>query len=227
MKKTSLVIALIGLILSTSYLKAQTSDKSDESDKCVGQGRFIFDAYYGYPYMFGRYVKQVIDEENTNGNNTSNASVKNLNHLGFKFEYMINKLVGLGLDYTYAQVSGKYTETNSVYQSGGNYTYQTNNYNVLLKKQRLLARINFHVGTSKFLDPYATAGLGYKISILSSDNPYDQQDVNDINNSIINTFPIAFRLGFGLRYFPTKNFGICAEAGIGGPVIQAGLCGKF
>ena len=96
-----------------------------------------------------------------------------------------------------------------------------------MTKQRILAKFNIHFATSKYLDPYATAGLGYKASLVTSDNPNDQKSVYDVNNSFLNVIPISFRLGIGLRYFFTENIGISAEAGIGGPIIQGGLCGKF
>jgi opacity protein-like surface antigen len=212
MKKINLLITtLFILITSINSLQAQNSEK--ESENCVKKGKFIIDAYYGFPYLFGSYVKQVIADSN------EDVQVKNLNHLGIKAEYMITDMIGLGLEYTYAAVNATYSQTNSY--------NQINNYTASITKQRILAKFNIHFATSKFLDPYATAGIGFKQSLAVSNDPNNQQDVYDLNHSILTAFPVSFRLGAGLRYYFIKNLGVSVEAGIGGPIIQAGLSGKF
>lgn len=222
MKKINVLITtLLLIIVANNSLQAQNTEKDSESEKCVKKGNFILDAYYGYPYMFGKYVKEVVNQ-----NADNDVTVTNLNHLGGKVEYMITDMIGLGLDYTFATVQAKYSQTNSVYQNGV-YVNQTNNYTASITKQRILAKFNIHFATSKFLDPYATAGIGFKQSIVKSDNINDQEDVNNLNNSFLNVFPISFRLGAGLRYYFIKNLGVSVEAGIGGPIIQAGISGKF
>ena len=220
MKKTvTLITSLLILIASTVNLNAQ--DKAETSN-CVGKGKIIIDPYYGYPYLFGKYIQTVIAESG------ENVGVTNINHLGIKAEYMVTKMIGIGVDYTYASVIAKYTETNSVYNSNtGLYSNQTNNYTASITKQRILAKINIHFATSKYLDPYAVGGIGYKNSVVRSDNINDQQNVSDLNNSILNAFPVSFRLGIGLRYYFIKNLGIAVEAGVGGPLIQGGLSLKF
>lgn len=221
MKRTTVFIStLVILIASTCNLNAQ-NDKPETSN-CVGKGKIIIDPYYGYPYLFGKYIETVIAESG------ENVGVTNINHLGFKAEYMVTKMIGIGVDYTYASVIGKYSQTNSVYNPNtGLYSNQTNNYTASITKQRILAKINIHFATSKYLDPYAVGGIGYKQSIVRSDNIDDQDAVNELNNSILNAFPISFRLGIGLRYYFIKNLGIAVEAGIGGPIIQGGLSLKF
>ena len=219
-------IQTIFTVLLFSIISIQTSsaqDKSSGDEKCVGKGKFIIDAYYGYPYLAGKYVKDVADN---NYSNNGDLQVSNLNHMGGKCEYMLNKMLGLGLEYSFAAVTGKYSEVSNVYQNG-TYVNQIQHYTARMTKQRFLAKINIHFATSKYLDPYATAGLGYKVALVTSDNPNDQDEVYNVNHSFLNVVPVAFRLGIGLRYFFIKNVGICAEAGIGGPLIQGGLCGKF
>lgn len=222
MKKIKAITLVSIILFGSSNLKAQDSDKKEETENCVGKGKFIMDAFYGYPYFVGKYVKTVVSQSGS-----GNINVTNLNHLGFKFEYMLNKMIGLGLEYTYASVTAKYVETNSVYNNNTNmYENQNFNYTVGINKQRLLAKINIHFATSKFLDPYATGGIGYKQTNVYSNNINDQQSVNDVDNAL-NILPVAFRLGIGMRYYFIKNLGIGVEAGIGGPLIQAGISGKF
>jgi opacity protein-like surface antigen len=213
-------------VFFTENVVAQSSKQKDEY--CVQKGKFIFDVYYGYPYVMGNYVKSVFDSNSNNNNNNNSPieSVKNWNHIGGKFEYMINDEVGIGLEYTYASVDVNYKEDKSVIINGQS-TVQTFHYKATLYKQRALARVNFHFATTDKFDPYGTIGFGYKASLLKSNNPDDQQSVKDFNTTFINIFPISFRLGIGARYFFTQNIGISAEAGIGGPSVQIGLCGKF
>ncbi len=220
MKKTAtLITSLLILIVSTVNLNAQ---EKAETSNCVGKGKIIIDPYYGYPYLFGKYIQTVIAESG------ENISVTNTNHLGIKAEYMVTKMIGIGVDYTYAKVIGSYSETNSVYNpSLGMYVDQTEKYTASITKQRILAKINIHFATSKYIDPYAVGGIGFKNSIVRSDNVNDQDDVNDLNSSILNAFPVSFRLGIGLRYYFIKNLGVAVEAGIGGPIIQGGLSLKF
>jgi outer membrane protein W len=225
--KTKITTAMIAFFLigSIATSNAQTSSKSSD-DKCVKKGTFIADGFYGYPYILGRYVKEVATTNNNN-NTSDNIRVFNLNHLGGKAEYMLTDVIGLGVEYTFAATTAKYTESYQTYLGNNVYSTTTNDYTARIVKQRILAKINFHFATSKVLDPYATAGIGYKTSLLTSNNPNDAASVSDINDSFLNFFPVAFRVGAGLRYYFLKNVGVGIEAGIGGPIIQGGISIKI
>lgn len=218
MRKTLTILTVL-IILFNNFIIAQTNNNKDDK-LCVKQGQFILDAYYGFPYLLGSYIKKIANT------NFSDVQVTNFNHLGGKFEYMLNNTIGLGIEYTYASVVAKYTETQTVYQNGAN-TSVINNYTAKIIKQRMLAKISIHFATTKHLDPYTSFGLGYKNSLVSSDNMNNQAEVDEFNKSYLNLIPIAIRAGIGLRYYFLDNFGLCAEAGIGGPIVQVGLTGKF
>lgn len=218
--KTSKLIASV-FFAALLFTNSKAQDNS-ESDKCVKEGTFIIDGFYGYPYYIGKYVNDISKDNSTS---TDYTNVTNLNHLGGKFEYMLNKVVGLGLEYTYASVNAKYNETRTVNVGGVN-QLQTTNYTASITKQRILAKVNIHFATSKYLDPYATGGIGYKGVLAKTDNPYEVQDTQDLNQ-LLNILPISFRLGIGLRYYFIKNLGVGIEAGLGGPIIQGGLSLKF
>ena len=215
MKKTLLIIAVTVIGLTTN-LTAQ--------DNCIEKGKFIVDAYYGYPYVAGEWVKSTY---NSTTNNTNIESVRNLNHIGGKLEYMISDNIGIGLEYTYASVKAKYKEENTTMNSFGSSVTTINHYTVQLYKQRILGRINFHFATTKQLDPYATIGFGYKVSLLKSNNPNDAESISAFNKNFSNLLPVAIRFGVGLRYFITPNFGLNVEAGVGGPSVQGGVTVKF
>ena len=55
----------------------------------------------------------------------------------------------------------------------------------------------------------------------------DKLAVAVFNAGFSNLFPISYRGAIGVRYFFSPNFGLNLEAGFGGPIIQAGLTGKF
>ncbi len=221
MKKINVLTLASVILFGINNLKAQGGDKKEESENCVGKGKFIIDAFYGYPYMVGKYINTAVSSSG------ESINVTNLNHVGGKVEYMINNVIGLGMECTYASVTAKYANTYSVYNnSTGQYDYQYNNYMIGINKLRLLAKVNIHFATSKYIDPYATAGIGYKQTNVYSDDINNQNAVNELDNAL-NIIPVAFRMGIGMRYYFIKNLGITIEGGIGGPLIQAGISGKF
>jgi hypothetical protein len=234
MRNFPLNLILFSLLLFFQIsLQAQDNnsnkDKEEEEEgNCVREGMFIFDGYYGYPYIVGSYIKTVFnaDKNNTTLGEASVVSVKNINHIGGKFEYMVNDIIGIGLEYSYAGVFMKYNSNYTEIENGVLIT-KRGLFDASLTKQRILGKVNFHFETSKKLDSYATIGIGYKTSILKSNNLDDALAVAVFNSSFSNFIPVAIRMGAGLRFFFTKNIGLNIEAGIGGPLVQAGLSGKF
>ena len=219
MKTTLLSIFLIAC--SCYKLTAQDSLKTKNSELCIEKGKLLIDADYGVPYLTGSVVKTVLD----NSTGSSVASISNLNHIGGKFEYLVTDNIGVGLEYTYAAVSAKYNYVRSYTDNNQNYTV-LERYNAKLTKQRILLRVNIHFNTTEKLDVYSTLGLGYKKTQLKTDNIYNTVEVFGFNRTI-NMFPISMRGGIGIHYFFTQNIGLNLEAGFGGPIIQAGLTGKF
>ena len=151
--------------------------------------------------------------------NTSGVSVKNLNHICGKAEYMVTDKVSVGLEYTYAQVAFSYQD----YSNNGTGIVIT--YNDLIVKQRALITMGVHFGESDKFDPYLAFGVGYKGLNYRTSNP----NANSLKDAIdaYKAIPVAFRTAFGFRYFFTENIGANAEVGIGGPLLQAGVSLKF
>jgi len=205
--KTKLSIALSLVVLVAITAKAQT-----KADKCVSQGKIIIDAYYGFPYVIG----------NALNNASSSERVKNTNHLGGKFEIMANNVIGIGIDYTFARVTG-FSNTVDYINENGQPKYIIGSFKESITKQRILLRMSVHFATTKNLDPYVSFGAGYKQSVYKNNYPIDYT----IDNINLNLIPISFRAGIGMRYFFTENIGINIEGGFGGPVLQAGISAKF
>ena len=122
--------------------------------KCVKKGTFSLNGFYGGTYLF---------DEAMNKRQYMN-DLKYRNNIGINCEYMINKIVGLGLEYTYTRSS--FNEY--LYDYGWCGTPPLGEPIITLKsthnliKQRALIKVNFHFATSKYFDAYTTLGLGYK-----------------------------------------------------------------
>lgn len=218
-----LLLILFSGICNKSFAQ-QNKESESQSELCVKKDNIIIDGYYGAPYVMGSYVKSVFENSS---NSSSIEAVKNLNHFGGKFEYMLSESIGVGLEYTYAAVNINYKVDKTILNSNGQALNQTYHYKASLYKQRILGRVNFHFETTDKIDPYGTIGFGYKTSRLKSNNPDDQIEVAAFNASFSNFFPVSYRLGIGLRYFFTPEFGLNIEGGFGGPTVQGGLTLKF
>jgi opacity protein-like surface antigen len=204
MKTLRIIVLTLSLILfmNTDSYSQKTRTISSNTGLCVNRYDIIADVYYGYPYLMGILIKKVLAD--SLGLTTS----RNYNHVGARVEYMVWDEVGLGLEYTRALLAAKYQASNGQY------------YSALIIKQRILAKFNYHFSTTETLDPYLTAGIGYTITQVGSNQP-------GVKNEGVNIIPVASRIGIGLRYFFTKSFAINVEVGLGGPLMQAGISYKL
>jgi opacity protein-like surface antigen len=195
----------IALILFGSAIAQETEKK----EKCVRQGRFLIDAYYGLPFLSLKdNLYRVHDGF------VLYTSIKNLNHTGAEVEYMIVDFIGLGLEYTRATINASYTINNA------------DNYNVTIIKQRFLFKFTGHFLTTKRLDPYGGIGFGIRRANISSTNSADENNVSRLNFNE-NTLPFTLRAAVGIHYYPIKNIGLGLEVGAGGPIVQAGISIKI
>jgi opacity protein-like surface antigen len=135
---------------------------------------------------------------------------------------MANDVLGIGLDYTFARVTG-YSNQVDYINDDGQPRYIKGTFKESITKQRFLLRMSVHFATTNNLDPYVSFGAGYKQTVYKNNFPNDFP----INNINLNLIPISFRAGVGMRYFFSEHIGMNIEAGFGGPAIQAGLTAKF
>ena len=94
-------IVLIGFILITFINSNSYSQRIQSpalsSGLCVKRYDIIIDGYYGYPFLMGILVKKVLVDSLSS---TTITRIRNLNHIGGKFEYMVWSRIGLGIEYT-------------------------------------------------------------------------------------------------------------------------------
>ena len=192
-------ILLIGKLYSQKKENALRSN-----DYCIKQYDILIDGYYGIPYLMGNLYHQTLLDSFPN-------TIKNpivWGHVGGRVEYMQWDNIGLGLEYSFAKYSFNYEATNGVFYKAG------------IKKQRIVAKFNYHFSTTEAIDPYFTAGLGYTNTIIFSEEP-------NVKSEKINIMPVSIRAGIGIRYFITDFIGVHAEAGLGGPLLQLGITFKY
>jgi opacity protein-like surface antigen len=218
----NLTIAALLLVSTTSFGQARDTEKEKAAVKgmtgggrVVKEGTILVDAYYGFPFWWGTLLKAA--NNSAGGTAVTDAKVTNTNHIGGRFEYMVNEKIGIGAEYTYAKASVTYTEIISN-GSGGT---TSNSYTDAIIKQRAMLRMGIHFGESDKFDPYMCFGAGYKGSTYKSNYP------GASGSTTFNFVPVAIRIGGGFRYFFTENIGVNAEVGIGGPLVQGGISVKF
>lgn len=197
MKKLYCLIISITLIGNTY---AQMQNKTDVSNlNSAKEGNIIIDAFYGWPYFNGVLLSSL----------STTYKIKNTNHLGGRFEFMLTDKMGLGGEFTYANASVNY-------QSSSNGLW----YNAGISKVRVLGRFNYHFSTTKTIDPYLTFGMGYKRTTY-----YDKGNSN--SDYSLNFFPVSCKIAVGTRIYFNDSFGFNAEIGLGGPLVSAGLSLKL
>ncbi|MDQ3100943.1 MAG: hypothetical protein M3R08_06125 [Bacteroidota bacterium] len=206
MKKFQLVcfalVLAISAIMSPSNLRAQVFPEGSNS---VSIG-------YGFVTLLGAL--------NSTFSEYSDVKTSGLGPIYFKYERALSDNIGLGLNVAYAVNEWSYRFPSV--DTAGNpvlYTETTRR-----STYSVLARFNYHIGSSDKFDPYIGMGLGYRNATwtFDTDNPGGGSGVN-----ISNLFPLGFEMTFGARYFFTDNIGAYLEVGAAKSVLQAGLSVKF
>ena len=130
--------------------------------------------------------------------------------LGFRISYDLDERISLGLEYH--RLSAVATPINS-----------TNNANdtkrIKLGVQRFYGETIIYPGNFLKIKPYVLGGLG----IVHWSKTIEETRLNQLTTeSSVHTFLTA-RLAGGFRFCLNKNFGFITEAGIGGPILVAGI----
>lgn len=194
----SVFIIFLLIIISNAIIKAD--------ENYLKKGNFIIEADYGYPFIYNSVLKATYEKPG------GQTKLQSLNQLAGKVEYMFSDKIGLGVESTFAANTIQYYDSNRMYTAG-------------ITKFRILAKTNFHFLEKGKTDLYFTLGIGY----MNFKYYQTQSGINNLshNEFIENIIPVAFRTGIGFRYFFTDYIGVNAEAGIGGPVLHAGITIKF
>lgn len=202
MNKIKILFFGLILIFSTNSSNAQVVKKGD----------IIIDAYYGFPNLYKVVFTELI---NFSGNEL-NLAVNSNGPFGFRGEYMFAERFGLGLDFGYSNVKVTYQKQNE---------NQIYDYDFKTRKIGIMATFNYHfLQSTDKLDAYAVIGAGFK----NRNYGYDTNDPNFFGVKYGLSFPFAFKIGAGARYFLTQNLGVnlALQAGQGG-IINLGVSVKL
>ena len=178
--------------------------KSEGGGNSFAQGKIVISAGYGGPNLGKAVVNAIISDSATN------VKATGMGPIHFKVEYGLSDGVGFGLSVNYMSFGVKFTELPY------DYTFSRSSLS-------LLARINFHFGTTEQLDPYFGVGAGYRQATWK----FESTDPTYTGESIAGFSPFGFETTIGLRYYFTEGFGIYTEMGIAKSIIQGGLVVSF
>ncbi len=170
--------------------------------KAYNKGQLEISIGYGFINVWKTFLDKVID--------IPEYKVKATGPFTTIVEYNISRRFSAGVLGSYSRVNGKSPR----FQLSDQITFWT-----------LHARANYHFWTTRKLDPYFGAGIGF------NNAKYKNLDPNTIiseeaNESVPST--IDFSGQVGLKYFFSKNIGLYTELGyVSGAIIHVGISGKF
>jgi hypothetical protein len=185
--------------------------------QAIQKGQVMIDGYYGFPNLTTSILKVVVREVY----DSPDLTAKGIGTFGMRGSYMLSNHFGLGLDVYYARSTVNFTHT---FQDS---TLGTQSFAVRLDnpRPRFLLRADYHFGNLEKADFYASLGLGVNAAHfkITTQDPYF--DKNSL--TLPGLIPVAYRLAIGTKIYPIPNLGFGAELGIGGPLVTAGITGKF
>lgn len=143
----------------------------------------------------------------------------NIGSLGLRYDHLLTPSFSLGIDFYYLQrkSTGVVTEFNTGIQHEAEY---------IINRFKTQIRIAYHFPISNpNLDLYLGGGVGMN-------NQIRKLLINGTSTSrgeypLTIHFPLSLRTYVGLRYSFSKHFGVNAELGIGGPLLNAGFHFRF
>lgn len=193
-----------------------------ESVSPLKKDDYLLSASYGVPFsplweasFFG------LDYLGTGIN--SSKSTSNLNHICLNADYQVSDDISVGLEFTYAAINIQYTKRYGIGTSGGSTSgYVDSSFSARFSKTRFLVKMGYHFNISERFDLYTTAGFGFKqFNYVSKDYNLSSTDY------LSRILPLAVRASVGGRFFFNPDLALQVEGGIGGPLMQIGLCYKM
>jgi hypothetical protein len=208
MKKTSLAIVALAIIIASASTKTYAQKKQGESVVTLGVGSSLT----------GILFKAI--ENSVNAVGGASLQVKSTPGLQGMYDFGITDRFSLG-------VAGSYQSYSMIYAG---YIYDTSsvgrNYKDKITRMNIGLRPLVHLGDGEKVDTYLGARFGYTRWSYKTDNIDPNYSLGDIYHSFGNT--VKIQVLFGLRYFFTDNIGIGGEISIGSPYfMMGGINAKF
>jgi outer membrane protein W len=211
------------LIFATAILLAATTTTfaQDGDDVAFTKGSSSVSLGYGFlsPY------KKLFKLSNLFGATDPDVSSKysSLGPIAVTYEYGATEKIGVGLQVGYATNKNVTTDVNGLGAGKPYISTET------LTQLSVIARVNYHFGSSPKFDPYAGLGLGYgnfTYKTTTNDPTDTPADLALFKISVPGAFGITGQLG--AKYYFSDNFGAYAEVGyLAGSFAQLGVTVKF
>ena len=181
--------------------------------------RLYADVFYGGPNL----VSRLVDAVNPISGNDK-LSVSGFGPMGLRADYMLGKVISLGLEVHHASS----TVRRSIYQNAtsSQIVFQDR---LNINRTRIYPRLAAHFGRER-LDVYAMVSLG--VAFWNADYKIEQRlssDYDDLPALRLKPGSLiaAFRSSLGFRYMLFRNVGINGDLGLGGPFYTIGLSARI
>ena len=220
---------LIALMLAFTNISALAFDKK----------KIVITAGYGFPVLTESGIKASLDFQYSRtdmGNGDYHSKAQSYGPIFAKFEYGINKNIGIGavIGYSNSKYTLTYIHSGGYYDSNNNFIRQGYPTETTYKYSTLSAgaRFNFHFCPRGKLDPYAGIAVGYTnlnetVTIISSDPPYNKNYIHNLY-PFSSLLPLYLAATAGVRYYFTDKIGMYAELGLDKwSVVQVGIAIKI
>jgi outer membrane protein len=176
-------------------------------------------------YGFLSPYKSLFKLNNLFGTGDPDVSTKysSLGPIALTYEYGVSEKISVGLQVGYSTNKNVTTDINGL---GTGKPYITTE---KLTQLSVIARGNYHFGSSSKFDPYAGLGLGYgnfTYKTTSNDPTDTPADLGLFKISVPGAFGITAQVG--AKYYFSSNIGAYAEIGyLAGSFAQIGITAKF
>ena len=212
MKQTCLtfLIAIFSFsAIGQEYIDFNEGAKAAQEDtRMIKKGESIVDVYYGVGSFVGFLFNGIASSSLDDYNATSYG-------FGLRYENMISDDFSIGVEASYVYDNFRWTDT-----------YSGSTYNYYLKRDvlRIMPRLTAYLHNEEGLAIFFNAAIGWRDTNWkegSSQPGYEE-------SSLPNYFPIAARIGAGMRVALADNIGLHLEAGFsGGRILNGGFYVKF
>jgi hypothetical protein len=143
----------------------------------------------------------------------------NVGTFGLRYDHLLNPAFSLGIDFYYLQKRSFGTMTDNSTGIQSNAEYRINRF-------KTQVRLAYHFPISNpNLDVYLGGGIGINNQLRTLYLNGTETSRNEYPTYF--HLPVSLRTYAGLRYSFSKHFGVNAEIGIGGPLLNAGFHFRF
>lgn len=209
-----IVVVLFTIVFSKDSFSQQIDltvkdiKQSDPSEPTYLQDESYVDLYIGLPNML-RFALETTYTLDSTSRLSRLDSYTGISPFGIRYNYVLNKTWGIGLEANYANATFRYSLFQ--YDSVANATVYY--FNINSYRYRILARLNYYFQVSKDLDVHGVLGLGYNHVNVNVVTNYPKAIEETLDATLL---PLAFRVGVGVHYYPVPFLGLSLEAGLGG-----------